>query len=106
MNYENMSKSKLIEIIKQLKQELKEDVTKSGNTFLAMVSDDKMFLTEDVGVILERSEQGPEEDCWIELVGWNSELNAYVSRFGEVEYKYAQPITMNLIEDYIIGEEE
>ena len=100
-----MSKSKLIEIIKQLKQELKEDVTKSGNTFLAMVSDDKMFLTEDVGVILERSDNEPENDCYVDLVRWDNINNRYISPVGEREYKYAQPITMNLIEDYIIGEE-
>ncbi len=101
-----MSKSKLIEIIKELKQQIKQDVTKSERTFLAMVSDDMMFLSEDVGVILERSEEGPEEHCYIDLVRWNNELRRYVSGFGEREYKYAQPITMNLIEDYIIGKEE
>lgn len=111
MNYERMTKAELIKIIEKLQVG---DLTKTGQKFLAIVSDEEDFSKcGNIGTFLKECETYNSEeiertygsDIFIDLVYWDKTNEQYVGVVGGMIWKYAVPVTdINLLKPFVIGE--
>lgn len=111
MNYDRMTKAELIKIIEKLQFG---DLTKTGQKFLAIVSEDNDCLEgETIQTFLKSCETFSSEEIessygaeiFIDLVYWDKTCKKYVGVIGGSLWNYVLPITdINLLKPFVIGE--